>query len=99
MAGTLGRSFLRKEDQRLLTGRGKFSGDGNHQDVAHAVMVRSPHAHAKIGNIEKSREFYERAIRVNPFNPFVHMRLMTIHQKLGQNKEKELQAKLFGYID
>ena len=52
-----------------------------------------------IGNMIKSREFYEKAIRVNPFNPFVHMRLMAIHQKLGQNKEKESQAKLFGYID
>ena len=51
------------------------------------------------GDIEKSRDFYERAIQINPFNPFVHMRLIAIYQKLGWNKEKELQAKLFGYID
>jgi hypothetical protein len=38
-------------------------------------------------------------VRVNPFNPFAHIRLMAIYQKLGLNKEKELQAKLFGYID
>ena len=54
MAGVLGRSFLRKEDQRLLTGHGKFSGDAHHKDVAHAIMVRSPYAHAKISKIEKS---------------------------------------------
>jgi tetratricopeptide (TPR) repeat protein len=51
------------------------------------------------GDTKRSRDFYERAIQINPFNPFVHMRLMTIYQKLEWKKEKELQTKLFGYID
>jgi lipopolysaccharide biosynthesis regulator YciM len=50
-------------------------------------------------NMEKSLSFYQRAIQVNPFNPFVHTRLMKIYQKLNLKKEKELQTKLFGYIN
>ena len=41
----------RKEDARLLTGRGSFSDDLNLPGQAYAVMVRSPHAHARIAGI------------------------------------------------
>lgn len=51
----MGRSVLRKEDARLLTGKGKFSDDNARADQVFAVMVRSPHAHARIQNIDKSR--------------------------------------------
>ena len=42
----------RKEDWRLLTGQGCFSDDVNLPDQAYAVMVRSPHAHARIASID-----------------------------------------------
>ena len=71
----------------------------SHYPMFHTTLANMGELYFDTDNIEKSREFYERAIRVNPFNPFVHMRLMTIHQRLGHSKEKELQAKLFGYID
>jgi len=71
----------------------------NYYPMFHTTLASMGELNFDIGNMIKSREFYEKAIRVNPFNPFVHMRLMAIHQKLGQNKEKESQAKLFGYID
>ena len=71
----------------------------SHYPMFHTTLASMGELYFDTGNMEKSLEFYERAIRVNPFNPFVHMRLMTIHQKLGLNKEKELQAKLFGYVD
>ena len=42
----IGRPFRRKEDRRLLTGRGRFSDDVNLPGQAYAAMARSPHAHA-----------------------------------------------------
>ncbi|MGH8702808.1 MAG: xanthine dehydrogenase family protein molybdopterin-binding subunit, partial [Burkholderiales bacterium] len=42
----------RKEDLRLITGAGCFSDDVNLPGQAHAVMVRSPHAHARIRSID-----------------------------------------------
>jgi carbon-monoxide dehydrogenase large subunit len=42
------RSQKRLEDDRLLTGKGLFSDDREFPGVAWLVLVRSPHAHAKI---------------------------------------------------
>ena len=54
---TIGRPLPRKEDQRLLTGAGRFSDDFGAERQAYAAMVRSPHPHAAIRNIliEKAR--------------------------------------------
>ena len=48
----IGQPVRRKEDWRLLTGQGCFSDDVNLPDQAYAVMVRSPHAHARIASID-----------------------------------------------
>ena len=50
----IGRPVLRKEDLRLLTGRGRFSDDVNLPGQAYAVMLRSPHAHARIEAVDPS---------------------------------------------
>jgi aerobic carbon-monoxide dehydrogenase large subunit len=50
----IGAPVLRKEDARLLTGRGSFSDDLDLPGQAYAVMVRSPHAHARIAAIDAS---------------------------------------------
>jgi len=47
-----GRPTPRKEDARLVTGRGRFSDDFSLPGQAHAHLVRSPHAHARILSIE-----------------------------------------------
>ena len=39
---------MRREDQRFLTGAGRYSGDLVPADAAHAVFLRSPHAHARV---------------------------------------------------
>jgi carbon-monoxide dehydrogenase large subunit len=44
----IGSDVRRKEDLRLITGTGCFSDDINLPGQAYAVMVRSPHAHARI---------------------------------------------------
>jgi aerobic carbon-monoxide dehydrogenase large subunit len=48
----IGQPVRRKEDLRLVTGKGRYTDDINIPGQAHAVMVRSPHAHARIGAID-----------------------------------------------
>jgi carbon-monoxide dehydrogenase large subunit len=43
-----GQPVRRKEDPRLLTGRGRFVADRRIAGECHAVILRSPHAHARI---------------------------------------------------
>src|SRR5262249_28000938 len=44
----IGQPVRRKEDLRLITGNGRYTDDINLPGQAYAVMVRSPHAHARI---------------------------------------------------
>jgi carbon-monoxide dehydrogenase large subunit len=50
----VGAPLRRREDRRLLRGRGVYSDDINLAGQAHAAMVRSPHAHAEIRSIDVS---------------------------------------------
>jgi carbon-monoxide dehydrogenase large subunit len=54
----IGRPLRRREDQRLLTGKGRFTDDFNMSGQAYAVMVRSPYPHARIlaVNAERARD-------------------------------------------
>jgi carbon-monoxide dehydrogenase large subunit len=49
---SIGQSVTRREDPRLLMGRGRFYDDLKLADQLHAAIVRSPHAHADIRAIE-----------------------------------------------
>ena len=51
----IGRSVRRKEDERLVTGRGRFVDDLRLPGLLHAVVVRSPHAHARLVRIDARR--------------------------------------------
>src|SRR6516162_6987307 len=42
---SIGQPVVRKEDERLTTGRGRFSDDFSVDGQAYAVMLRSPHPH------------------------------------------------------
>jgi carbon-monoxide dehydrogenase large subunit len=53
-AGYIGARIPRREDARLLTGRGAFVDDLEIPGVAHAAMVRSTFAHARILSIDTS---------------------------------------------
>jgi carbon-monoxide dehydrogenase large subunit len=50
----LGVSPRRREDARFLIGKGAYLDDLVFPRVAHAVFVRSPHAHAGIGSIDRT---------------------------------------------
>ena len=51
----LGQSMKRVEDPRLLAGRGTYIDDIHLPNLAHAAVLRSPHAHARIAAIDTSR--------------------------------------------
>ena len=53
--GYVGRSLPRREDRRLLVGRGQFVADLKFPDTLHAVFVRSQVAHARIRSVDLSR--------------------------------------------
>ena len=51
---SIGERVPRREDAALLTGGGRFIDDIDRAHQAHAWMVRSPHAHARILSIDTS---------------------------------------------
>jgi len=51
----IGQPVRRVEDQRLVTGRGRYTDDINLPGQAYGYVVRSPHAHARIRRIDTSR--------------------------------------------
>ena len=50
----VGQPLLRREDVRLLTGRGCFVDDLQMANALHVALVRSPHAHARIRSVDVS---------------------------------------------
>jgi aerobic carbon-monoxide dehydrogenase large subunit len=52
MKFALGQAVPRTEDPRLLTGRGRYTDDFVLPRVAHAHVLRSPHAHARIRSVD-----------------------------------------------
>jgi aerobic carbon-monoxide dehydrogenase large subunit len=48
----IGAAVPRKEDRRMLLGRGRFTADLMRPGLLHAAFVRSPHAHARVGAID-----------------------------------------------
>ena len=51
---TIGAAPKRREDARFVIGRGAYLDDLGFEHVAHAVFLRSPHAHARIDGIDTS---------------------------------------------
>ncbi len=52
MPSYVGQPLPRLEDERFITGRAHYTADLDLPDQAHAVVLRSPHAHAEIAGIE-----------------------------------------------
>src|ERR687894_1946658 len=51
-ASGIGAPVRRKEDQRFVTGQGRYVDDFNRPGQAHACFLRSPHAHAASRSID-----------------------------------------------
>ncbi len=54
-SGSLGRSVRRKEDQRLVTGHGRYVSDFQLPRMQHVAFLRSPYGHARITSVNTSR--------------------------------------------
>ena len=52
--GGIGAAIHRREDERFLSGRGRYVSDIEVPHALHAVFLRSPHAHARIVRIDDS---------------------------------------------
>ena len=50
----IGQPIPRKEDERLITGQGRYTDDIAPRDAAHACFLRSIYAHARIVSIDVS---------------------------------------------
>ena len=53
--GAIGEPVKRREDRRLLTGRGRFTDDFSRPRQAYAAIVRSPYPHARIVSVDAAR--------------------------------------------
>jgi carbon-monoxide dehydrogenase large subunit len=51
----IGQPMPRHEDARLITGHGRYTDDFGFPGQAYAAMARSPHPHARIMSIDKTR--------------------------------------------
>jgi carbon-monoxide dehydrogenase large subunit len=54
-AKLFGSSIKRREDPRLITGKGVYTDDVKLPGQTHAVFVRSPHAHARLRRVDVSK--------------------------------------------
>ena len=48
---------------------------------------------------DKAQKYLEKAVRINPFNPFIHIRLIELYDRMSMTEEKKLQTRLFSLID
>ncbi len=48
----IGQAVRRREDERFLTGAGRYIDDQHFANLTHGAVVRSPHAHARIVSID-----------------------------------------------
>ena len=55
MASLVGSRVERKEDKRFLTGKGRYTADINIANQTYAYFVRSPHARAKINQVDTTK--------------------------------------------
>ncbi|MCZ6820694.1 MAG: hypothetical protein O7G31_14580, partial [Calditrichaeota bacterium] len=57
MSKYIGVSVKRKEDERFVAGKGRYTDDIVLPNMTYAHIVRSPHAHAKLRsiNVDKAR--------------------------------------------
>lgn len=65
----------------------------------HTTLVNLGELYYATEKYKLAGEYFESAVRLNPFNPFVHQRLISIDQKLGNKKAAEIQGKLYKFLE
>lgn len=70
-----------------------------HYPDFHTTLVNLGETYLETKRLLEAKELFEQAVRINPFNPFVHLRLIKIYDILKMEKEKQLQKNLYKYLD
>jgi len=70
-----------------------------HYPDFHTTLANLGELYFEIGRYPEALDYFQQAVRVNPFNPFVHMRLIGIYDILKMKEEKKLQEKLVRFIE
>jgi aerobic carbon-monoxide dehydrogenase large subunit len=93
----IGQPVRRKEDFRLLTGRGRFGDDIVLPHQAQAGFVRSPHAHARIVSVDKKAALAAPGVlAVLTGADYVAAGLGPIPHNPGLSSPPDVQARLCG---
>ena len=82
----VGARVKRKEDPRLITGEGKYTDDVSLKGMVYMAVLRSPHAHARIGRIDASKALQ-------------HPEVLAVLNKDEVNELCESPFPLFGLVD
>ena len=48
---------------------------------------------------EEAVRYFEKAVRINPFNPFIHVRLIELYGRMKMPEKKKLQTQLLSFIN
>jgi tetratricopeptide (TPR) repeat protein len=70
-----------------------------HYPTFHTTLANLGELYYATEKYKQAGEYFESAIRINPFNPFVHQRLISIDQKLGNKKAAETQGRLYKFLE
>src|SRR5262249_57035900 len=93
----IGQPVRRKEDWRLLTGRGCYVDALAPANLAHAVIVRSPHAHARLVSVDTSvAHATPGVLAVMTGADYLADGLGPIPHRVGLMRPPDLQARLCG---
>jgi aerobic carbon-monoxide dehydrogenase large subunit len=97
VANGIGQPVRRKEDFRLLTGRGRFGDDIVLPRHAQAGFVRSPYAHARIADVDKTAALAAPGVlAVLTGADYVAAGLGPIPHNPGLSSPPDVQARLCG---
>ncbi len=70
-----------------------------HYPDFHTTLSNLGELYFEIGRYPDALDYFQKAVRINPFNPFVHLRLIKIYDILKMKDEKKLQEALYRFIE
>ena len=103
----IGQAVTRIEDQRLLTGGGRYNDDISLKGQTYAYILRSPYSHAKINSIKTKKSIKESDLVIVKFGDqykqwnaafdagyasALNKSIIVIHNEQNQHALKEVDA-------
>ncbi len=62
------------------------------------TLVNLGELHFQKQNMVSAEKFFQEAIQLNPFNPFLHRRLISIYSTTEQKEKLKTQERLYGFL-